>query len=101
MNEHRQEFAVTLMCRVLRVNRAGFYAWLHQPESERHKEDQRLLELIKNSHTGSHGVCGARRVFGDLREVGETCGLHRVERIMRTHKIKAVRGYKGAAPYRG
>lgn len=94
MNEHRQEFAVTLMCRVLKVNRAGFYAWLHQPESERHKEDQRLLGLIRNSYTGSHGVYGSRRVFGDLREVGETCGVHRVARIMRAHKIKAVRGYK-------
>lgn len=94
MNEHRQEFAVTLMCRVLKVNRAGFYAWLHQPESERHKEDQRLLGLIRNSYAGSHGVYGSRRVFGDLREVGETCGVHRVARIMRAHKIKAVRGYK-------
>ena len=94
MNEHRQEFAITLMCRVLKVNRAGFYAWLHQPESERHKEDQRLLELIRNSYAGSHGVYGSRRVFGDLREVGETCGVHRVARIMRAHKIKAVRGYK-------
>lgn len=94
MNEHRQEFAITLMCRVLKVNRAGFYAWLHQPESERHKEDQRLLELIRNSYAGSHGVYGSRRVFGDLREAGETCGVHRVARIMRTHKIKAVRGYK-------
>lgn len=94
MNEHRQEFAVTLMCRVLKVNRAGFYAWLHQPESERHKEDQRLLGLIRNSYAGSHGVYGSRRVFGDLREVGETCGVHRVARIMRVHKIKAVRGYK-------
>lgn len=94
MNEHRQEFAITLMCRVLKANRAGFYAWLHQPESERHKEDQRLLDLIRSSYAGSHGVFGSRRVFGDLREVGETCGVHRVARIMRTHKIKAVRGYK-------
>lgn len=94
MNEHRHEFAITLMCRVLKVARAGFYAWLHQPDSERHREDQRLLALIRNSYAGSHGVYGARRVFGDLREAGETCGLHRVERIMRAHKIKAVRGYK-------
>ena len=94
MNEHRHEFAITLMCRVLKVARAGFYAWLHQPDSERHREDQRLLSLIRNSYAGSHGVYGARRVFGDLREAGETCGLHRVERIMRAHKIKAVRGYK-------
>jgi putative transposase len=62
--------------------------------SERAREDQRLLALIEDSHGGSHGVYGARRVFGDIREVGETCGLHRVERIMRTNKIRAVRGYK-------
>lgn len=70
MNEHRHEFAITLMCRVLKVARAGFYAWLHQPDSERHREDQRLLSLIRNSYAGSHGVYGARRVFGDLREAG-------------------------------
>jgi len=29
-----------------------------------------------------------------VREAGETCGLHCVERVMRNHKIKAVRGYK-------
>ncbi len=94
MNEHRHEFAISLMCRVLKVARAGFYQWLHQPVSERYREDQRLLEMIRHSYAASHGVYGARRVFGDLRETGETCGLHRVERIMRIHKIKAVRGYK-------
>ncbi len=94
MNEHRHEFSISLMCRVLRVARAGFYQWLHQPESERAREDRRLLELIRHSYAASHGVYGARRVFGDLREAGETCGLHRVERVMRNHKIKAVRGYK-------
>jgi putative transposase len=94
MNEHRHEFAITLMCRVLRVARAGFYQWLHQPESERAKEDERLLGLIRDSYAASHGVYGARRVFGDLREAGESCGLHHVERLMRVHKIRAVRGYK-------
>jgi putative transposase len=33
-------------------------------------------------------------VFLDLREVGESCGKHRVARIMRVNKIKALRGYK-------
>lgn len=94
MNEHRQEYPLTLMCRVLQVSRAGFYAWLQCPVSDRAKDDSRLLELIRNSYAASHGVYGARRVFGDLREAGETCGLHRVERFMQRHKIRAVRGYK-------
>lgn len=33
-------------------------------------------------------------MFADLREAGELCGKHRVARIMREHRIKAVRGYK-------
>lgn len=94
MNEHRHAYAITLMCRVLQVARAGIYAWLHQPNSEHAREDARLLDLIRYSYDASHGIYGARRIFGDLREAGEQCGLHRIERIMRVNGIKPVRGYK-------
>jgi putative transposase len=82
------------MCRLLRAPRSGFYQWLHQPLSNRSIEDQRLLSLIRASYSASSGVYGSPRVFLDLREVGETCGRHRVARIMRENKIKALRGYK-------
>ena len=32
--------------------------------------------------------------FCDLREAGETCSKHRVERIMRLNKIVALHGYR-------
>lgn len=83
-----------MTCRVLKVARSGFYAWQHRPLSDRAIEDQRLLGLIRASYAASHGVYGSPRVFLDLREVGERCGKHRVARIMREHKIKALRGYK-------
>lgn len=82
------------MCRVLRASRSGFYAWVHKPLSDRALEDRRLLTLIQESYAASSGVYGAPRVFADLREAGESCGRHRVARIMRQHKIKALRGYK-------
>jgi putative transposase len=91
---HRDRWSIQLMCRMLQIARSGFYAWLHKPMSERAIEDQRLLGLIKDSYAASSGVYGSPRVFLDLREAGETCGKHRVARIMRTHKIKALRGYK-------
>ncbi len=81
------------MCRELRVHRSGFYAWLHQPLSERTIEDNRLLVLIQESHELSAGSYGSPRVYRDLRESGETCGAHRIARIMREHKIKAERSY--------
>lgn len=94
INDHRHEHAVRTMCRVLRVSSSGFYDWLSRPLSDHAIEDRRLLPLIRASYTASGGVYGARRVFQDLREVGETCGKHRVERIMKVNGIKAVHGYK-------
>lgn len=94
LNERRRDHAITLMCRVLRVARAGFSAWLHEPIGDHAREDARLLGLIRDSYSASHGVYGARRIFGDLREVGEICGLHRVERLMRANGIRPVRGYE-------
>ncbi len=94
INEHRHRWRVKTMCRLLEVARSGFYKWLHKPLSDRAVEDARLLALIKDSYDASSGVYGSPRVFLDLREAGEICGRHRVARIMKTHKIKALRGYK-------
>lgn len=82
------------MCRVLRVTRSGFYAWLREPLSARAIEDKRLLRLIEESHMASGRSYGSPRVFDDLKELGERIGRKRVERIMRAHRIRAVRGYK-------
>lgn len=78
------------MCRVLKVARSGYYAWLREPMSARAIEDMRLLEAIKVSHSASDRVYGSPRVFKDLREAGERIGRKRVERIMRQHRIHAV-----------
>jgi putative transposase len=94
ISDHRPMFRVAPMCRMLDVTRGGFYQWLDKPQSDRELEDRRLLGLIRDSYDASGGVYGARRVLGDLREAGEVCGKHRVEKIMHAQKIKAIRGYK-------
>jgi putative transposase len=101
INDHQVQYPVATMCWVLKASRSGFYAWLHQPLSQRAREDQRLLGLIRASHTASGGVYGSPRIFLDLREAGERCGKHRVARLMRTHKIRAIRGYKAPRPIAG
>jgi len=82
------------MCRVFRIQRSGFYAWLKQPVSNRALEDQRLLVRIKESYIASGGTYGSPWIHRDLRDEGETCSVHRVARIMREHKLKAQIGYK-------
>ncbi len=76
-------YAIRRLCLTLNVHPSGYYAWLSEPKSARAKDDQRLLGLIKHSWLESGGVFGYRKINDDLREVGESCGRHRVARFMR------------------
>jgi putative transposase len=91
---NRDKFSVSTMCRLLGVARAGYYAWLDHPISDRAQEDERLLRLIRASFLASHGIYGAPRILLDLRERGETCSKHRVERLMRENGLRALHGYR-------
>ncbi len=94
ISAQRKSYDVRTMCNVLGVTRSGYYAWLQNPTSRRAQEDARLLRLIRASVKASHGVYGSPRVFLDLREAGETCSKHRVARLMRVNKIRALHGYR-------
>lgn len=94
IKSHRKEYPVQPMCAVLGVAPSGYYEWLKQPLSKRAQEDARLLRLIRASFTASQGIYGAPRVFLDLREAGETCSQHRVERLMRENQLRALHGYR-------
>ena len=82
------------MCRVLRVARSGFYAWVQRPLSNRAIEDERLLRLVRESYAASEGAYGSPRILLDLREAGERIGKKRVARIMREHCVRAVQSCK-------
>jgi putative transposase len=67
---------------MMAVHPSGYYAWCKKALSNRAREDERLLGLIKHSWLESGGVYGYRKVYQDLREAGEACGKHRVARLM-------------------
>ena len=92
--DHSDEFPVRTMCNLLDISRSGYYEWRFRPLSDRAIEDARLLPLIHASYGASFGVYGYRRISMDLKEIGESCGKHRVYRIMKAHNIKAIPGYK-------
>ena len=94
MAAHRREFRLTTMCRVLRMHRSGFYAWLKSPQSRRAAEDDRLLRKIRAFSRASGEAYGSPRLHRDLREDGERCGEHKVARLMRVNGIRAILGYK-------
>ena len=82
------------MCRVFKVHRSGFYAWLQKPLSNRAIEDKRLLTQIKAFYIASGATYGSPWIHRDLLDAGEACSVHRVARIMRENNLKAQIGYK-------
>lgn len=79
---------------MLKVHPSGYYAWRAEPRSTRAKDDQRLLGLIKHAWLESGGVYSYRKIHADLRELGESCGRHRVARLMRAEGLRSQTGYR-------
>ncbi|OAK53973.1 transposase [Pseudomonas putida] len=94
IKKHSTDYPVRRLCQTLKVHPSGYYAWLAEPQSARAKEDQRLLGLIKHAWLESGGVYGYRKIHGDLRELGETCGRNRVGRLMQAEGLRSQTGYR-------
>ena len=82
------------MCRVLKVHRSGYYAWLKIPQSPRAIENAKLSQNIRQFYDQSMGIYGSPRIYHDLREAGITCSENRVARLMKAAQLRSVRGYK-------
>ena len=80
--EHRRQFPVRAMCRCLRIQPSGLYAWLKNPLSRRAREDARQIELLDKAWKESGRVYGYRKLHDDLLDQGETSCANR-ERIRR------------------
>lgn len=81
--KHRGIWPVAWMCEALGVSRSGFHAWLTRSPSARARSDEQLAATIRASFLGSDRTYGARRVWRDVLAEGFSCGLHRIERVMR------------------
>jgi putative transposase len=74
---------VSLLCSVLGVSRAGYYAWKDRPISPRERRDRGLLALIRRIHDESEGSYGWPRIHAELRARGVRVSRKRVARLMR------------------
>jgi putative transposase len=86
---HSGQFPVQRMCRVLRVQRSGYYAWQRRSPSSRVQANQALVELIRAEHQASRKTYGSPRIQVALQRQGVACGRHRVARLMRQEGLYA------------
>jgi putative transposase len=87
----RAQHAVSRLCAVLGVTRAGFYAWRRRPPSARELEDRELSGLIERAFRASRETYGVPHIHAELRaEHGVRISRKRVARLMRRLGIEGV-----------
>ncbi len=58
IEDRRADYPVAILCDVLRVSPAGYYAWRARPESRRSAANRDLVDDIKRVHRDTHGRYG-------------------------------------------
>ncbi len=94
IEEHRSEFRVSEMCRVLQIAPSGFYRWLKAPIGIRKRQDKTLKKKVVSEFTLSKKRYGAKRLAARLRLKGTSCSERRVSRLMREEGLKPLRRTK-------
>lgn len=88
--KHRGIWPVAWLCGALGVSRSGFHAWLTRAPSRRARDDEKIGARVREPVISpSYRTYGARRVWHDLLAESVSCGLHRIEHLMRQQGLRA------------
>ncbi len=91
IDEHRGRFGVEPICRTLDVSASAYYHRAAGAKSARAIEDQRLLEVIRQTHAANYFAYGYRRLWKALQRAGEPVGRDHVKRLMRSAGIQGAK----------
>jgi len=87
IQEHRGQFRMTVLLRVLGVSASAFYQWQKRPVSQRARHKQLLVAQICELFEQSKGRYGSPRIYRDLQALGIRCSQKRVARLMKEQNL--------------
>lgn len=79
------QFAVTDLCQTMCVSRSGYYAWQQRPTPTDELTPQVTAAFWRHARR-----YGARRLTAELQAEKHAIGRRRIQRIMRTEKLRAI-----------
>jgi transposase InsO family protein len=89
IESHKKTHAVQTLCQMFQVTPSGYYQWKGRGKSNREKENDFLLEKIKETYEKNRCVYGSPRITQALHREAIICSQPRVARLMRANGIVA------------
>ena len=101
IDEHRDQYTVSRLCRVLQVSRSGYCQWRVRPPSAGTLANQALDAKVAAIHDASRRSYGRPRIVHKLRQQGEVVSAERVRKSLRRQVAQARQGaVHGRGQYR-
>ena len=100
IDEHKDQFGVELLCRVLRgtvpgfLTPRGYRAAKTRVPSARQLKDELLVPEIERPHAENYGVYGVRKMHALLRREGWDIGRDQTARLMKLAGVEGVKRSK-------
>src|SRR5215831_16912458 len=92
IDEHRKDWPLAVMCRVLQVSRSGYHVWRKRPVNAHAIRRCDLAEKIGPIFIANRGTYGSPRIHRELLEKGEQVDRKTVAKVMKEA------GFYAAAP---
>lgn len=90
IENHRDEYTVSRLCRVLSVSRSGYCQWRVRPLSPRSLANQALDTKVAVIHHDSRRSYGRPRITQQLRQQGECVSAERVRQSLQRQGLRPV-----------
>jgi putative transposase len=89
VEEHREQWGVKRLCRLLKLSRGGYYAWKRRIPSARTLENKQLRENIERLYQEGRGTYGSPTICESLRQEGLRVNHKRIARLMRQIRLRS------------
>ena len=90
IDEHRDQYSVTRMCRQLEVSRTRYGQWRTRPPSDRALANAVLDAQVAAMHAGSQRSYGRPRIVRGLRAQGVPVSHERVRKSLQRQGLRPV-----------
>jgi putative transposase len=87
----KANYPLSMLCRVMRVSKSGYYAAVKRPTGARKTSDEVLCAELHSVHIAARGTYGSIRMCAALRRRNIHVGRNRVRRLMRQEGLQTTR----------
>jgi len=89
IEQHKDNWPITVMCQTLDVSPQGFYAWRLRPTSQQQQRRDALVVQIRAVHAEVKQRYGSPRIHAELEARGVDCCVNTIAKVMHDNDIRA------------